>query len=84
MRCPECGGEGLVPSEHRIRIDRGEEFGIPLPAVECPDCGKMFAAEGARERIEQMHSARTDPPPASGTIDKGPGYVAWATRRRTR
>lgn len=64
MQCPECGNDVLVPSERRITIDRGEVFEVPVPAVECPECGRMFAAEGARERLDQVHNAPTVPPPS--------------------
>jgi hypothetical protein len=63
MHCPECGNEIMVPSERRITIDRGEVFEAPVPAVECLDCGKMFAAEGVRERMRKLHSDPTLPPP---------------------
>jgi hypothetical protein len=63
MQCPECGNEIMVPSERRITIDRGEVFEAPVPAVECLDCGKMFAADGVRERMRKLHSDPTLPPP---------------------
>jgi hypothetical protein len=43
MLCAECGSDALVPSERRITIDRGEVFEAPVPAVQCKECGKMFA-----------------------------------------
>jgi hypothetical protein len=64
MQCPECGSDILMPSERRITIDRGEVFEAPVPAVECHDCGKMFAAEDARKQMLKRHSQPTLPPPA--------------------
>ena len=63
MQCPECGSDILLPSERRITIDRGEVFEAPVPAVECHDCGKMFAAEDARQQMLRRHSQPTLPPP---------------------
>jgi ribosomal protein S27E len=51
MRCGACGSELLVPSERRITIDRGKVFEAPVPAVECTECGKMFAAERSSARV---------------------------------
>jgi hypothetical protein len=73
MRCPECGRDVLVPSERRITIDRGQVFDVPVPAVECPDCGKMFADEVAREQLERMRNAPTWPPDPSHPDDPQAG-----------
>lgn len=64
MQCPECGSDVLVPSERRITIDRGEVFEAPVPAMECVDCGRMFAAEDARERMLKIDNEPTLPPPS--------------------
>jgi CheY-like chemotaxis protein/two-component sensor histidine kinase len=57
-QCPECRREALVPSARRITVDRGQVFDAPVPAVECTECGKMFA----RGRLPHVHDAPTDPP----------------------
>ena len=83
MQCPECGSQVLVPSERRVRVDRGDGLNMPLAAVECPDCGKMFVAEGAREELERVHSAPTDPPPPANVAaeSRAPRFIAWRPRR---
>ena len=62
MRCPACGSEAVVPSERRITVDRGEVFERPKPAVECPACGKMFAADegGAGSSEDQGDDVEED------------------------
>ena len=82
MNCPECGGGVLVQSCRRIRVDRGEVFDIPIPAVECPDCGKAFVDESARESVDDLRAAPTEPPPApqEGALPLI-AYVAWRTGR---
>jgi ribosomal protein S27E len=84
MKCPECGNSALVQSCRRIRVDRGEIFDIPIPAIECPDCGRAFADEGAGESVAELHSAPTEPPPAPEE-DARPesAYVAWSTGQRS-
>jgi PAS domain S-box-containing protein len=57
MLCPECRREALIPSTRRITVDRGRVFEAPVPAVECSECGKMFAGALPRDAAE---------PPAPG------------------
>lgn len=62
MRCAECGSDSLRPSERRITIDRGHVYDMPVPAVQCDVCGRMFADEAARARALQVRDTPTEPP----------------------
>lgn len=53
-RCPQCGCRALTARGHKLVLDpRGVVFPEPVPALDCNDCGRLYAVnEIWKRRLE--------------------------------
>jgi hypothetical protein len=55
--CPQCGCDRLVVRGHKLVLDpRGVVFPSPVPALDCDDCGRLYAVDEIWDRRLELGS----------------------------
>jgi hypothetical protein len=72
-RCPQCGCDRLMARGHRLVLDpRGVVFPKPVAALDCDDCGRLYAVDEIWNRRLELGST----PVAHLVTERGGGRAA--------
>src|SRR5690349_13286716 len=53
--CPQCGCERLTARGHKLVLDaRGIVFPTPVAALDCDDCGRLYAVDDIWNRRDEL------------------------------
>lgn len=56
-RCPQCGCDRLTARGHKLVLDpRGVVFPNPVAALDCDDCGRLYALDEIWNRRRELGS----------------------------